>query len=272
MNSTLVDAAFFRSLTSKPQLRPQQRHQLLIVSKRGARAGKHGLELKPVQATQRPNSTGGLNNTNRGEATLRGVVQEFYSSLNAKDSKRLAKLLASDCVIEDNVYYKPLDIKSSRIYFTRLMDAMGKNVKFAIDEVSQGELQPTVAVMWHLEWKGKIIPFTNGCSFYICSGKEASPPVIRRVHIFQESPVKPCKFALEILNIVTNLFDTFPKIAEGFLKNPGAAIQPFLRLYKYYVKPFVVPFLAYYTHLWTLLSKGLAMVFSILCRIIKMVV
>lgn len=32
------------------------------------------------------------------------------------------------------------------------MEAMGKNVKFAIDDVSQG-VEPTVAVMWHL---GKI--------------------------------------------------------------------------------------------------------------------
>lgn len=33
------------------------------------------------------------------------------------------------------------------------MDAMGKNFKFAIDEVSQG-VEPTFAVMWHL---GKIL-------------------------------------------------------------------------------------------------------------------
>ncbi|KAG8047000.1 hypothetical protein GUJ93_ZPchr0008g12581 [Zizania palustris] len=124
MNSTLIDAAFFRrSLTSKSQqLRPPQlQRHLLIVSKRrgaGAAGRKHVLELKPVQAaaTQRPNSTGdGLNknNPNRSDedTLLRGVVQEFYSSLNAKDSERLEKLVASDCVIEDNVYYKPLDIK-----------------------------------------------------------------------------------------------------------------------------------------------------------------
>lgn len=38
-------------------------------------------------------------------------------------------------------------------YFGSLMEAMGKNAKFAIDDVSQG-VEPTVAVMWHL---GKIL-------------------------------------------------------------------------------------------------------------------
>ena len=41
----------------------------------------------------------------------------------------------------------------TRIYFKRLMESMGKNVKFAIDEVCQGA-EHTAAVMWHL---GKIL-------------------------------------------------------------------------------------------------------------------
>jgi len=35
----------------------------------------------------------------------------------------------------------------THIYFKRLMESMGKNVKFAIDEVCQGE-EHTAAVMW----------------------------------------------------------------------------------------------------------------------------
>jgi hypothetical protein len=40
-------------------------------------------------------------------------------------------------------------MQNTHTYFTRLMAAMRKNVKFAIDEVCQG-VEPTVAVMWHL--------------------------------------------------------------------------------------------------------------------------
>lgn len=42
---------------------------------------------------------------------LSDVIQEFYSSLNDKDSAQLKKLISPDCIIEDTAYYKPLDIK-----------------------------------------------------------------------------------------------------------------------------------------------------------------
>ncbi|KAL5684420.1 hypothetical protein ACJX0J_010805, partial [Zea mays] len=93
----------------------------------------------------------------------------------------------------------------THIYFKRLMESMGEKVKFAIDEVCQGAGR-TAAVMWHLEWNGYIIPFSRGCSFYICSVNGAVL-LIRKIHIFNESPLKPGKWALEILNIVTNLFN-----------------------------------------------------------------
>jgi hypothetical protein len=76
------------------------------------------------------------------------------------------------------------------------MEAMGENVKFAIDEVCQGR-ESTIAVVWHLgeflycefkfkcglvmiyhilvaEWNGYVIPFTKGCTFCKCSGNEAA--------------------------------------------------------------------------------------------------
>ncbi|XP_025794360.1 uncharacterized protein LOC112874950 [Panicum hallii] len=147
------------------------------------------------------------------------------------------------------------------------MESMGENVKFATDEVCQGA-EHTAAVMWHLEWNGYTIPFTKGCSFYICS-ENGAVLLIRKVHIFDESPLKPGKWALEILNIVTNLLNMFPKIAEGFLKDPEAVVQPFVKLYKFYVEPFILPFLAYYTHFWTYVARGLTVVLHILYNLIK---
>lgn len=56
----------------------------------------------------------------------------------------------------------------------------------------------------------------------------------------------------------------------GFLKDPEAVVQPFIKLYKFYVKPFVVlPFLAYYTHFWTYVARGLTMVLHILYNLYK---
>ncbi|OEL19300.1 hypothetical protein BAE44_0019681 [Dichanthelium oligosanthes] len=219
MNSTLPSLSF-QSPCFKLQPAPQL---CLLRSPRqsGAHTRKPGLPRKLTHAALGPDRNGGLS------SPLSDIVQEFYSSLNEKNSKRLDKLIAPDCIVEDTAYYKPLDVKCTRIYFKRLMESMGENVKFAIDEVCQGA-EHTTAVMWHLEWNGYIIPFSKGCSFYICS-ENGAELLIRKVHIFDESPLKPGKWALlaliishekfqclqEILNIVTNLLNMFPKIAEG---------------------------------------------------------
>jgi len=116
MNSTLPSISFQSpcfKLQSAPRLRlrPPRRQET-----GGAHTRKPGLPLKPVYAALRPDRNGGLNNPDRRGATLPSsplsdVVQEFYSSLNEKNSKRLDKLIAPDCVIEDTAYYKPLDVK-----------------------------------------------------------------------------------------------------------------------------------------------------------------
>ncbi|CAM0880180.1 unnamed protein product [Alopecurus aequalis] len=227
---------------------------------------------KPIRAILGPNATGGLSNVYRGgnalpSSPLTDVIQEFYSSINDKDIKRLKKLLDPDCVVEHASYYKPLDVKNTDTYFTRLMAAMRKNVKFAIDEVCPG-VEPTVAVMWHLEWNGKIIPFTKGCSFCMCSAN-GEALLIRKVHIFNESPLKPGKLALEILQFVAILFDTLPKEAEAFLKNPEALVRSILKLYKFCVEPFVVYLLAYYIRFWSFVAQGLTMVLGVLYNIFK---
>ncbi|RLN17054.1 uncharacterized protein C2845_PM02G40620 [Panicum miliaceum] len=228
MNSTLPSISL-QSPCFKLQLAPQLR--LRPPRQQPIHTKKQGFPLKPIHAALGPDRNGRLNNPNRRGATLPSsplsdVVQEFYSSLNEKNSKRLDKLIAPDCVIEDTAYYKPLDVKCTHIYFKRLMESMGENVKFATDEVCQGA-EHTAAVMWHPEWNGYTIPFTKGCSFYICS-ENGAMLLIRKVHIFDELPLKPGKWALEILNIVTNLLNMFPKIAEGFLKDPEAVVQPFV--------------------------------------------
>lgn len=130
MNSVLTTISF-QSPSIKLQPSPQQRltpRQQEISGRWGARTRKQDLLPKIIAATLGPNATGGLNNTNsRGNtlpsSPLSDLIQEFYSSLNDKDSRRLEKLIAPDCIIEDTAYYKPLDAKvlpalHFLIYFT----------------------------------------------------------------------------------------------------------------------------------------------------------
>ncbi|OEL19299.1 hypothetical protein BAE44_0019680 [Dichanthelium oligosanthes] len=58
----------------------------------------------------------------------------------------------------------------------------------------------------------------------------------------------------------------------GFLKDPEAVIRPFVKLYKFYVEPFILPFLAYYTHFWKYVAQGLAVVLHILYKLFKWVI
>lgn len=126
INSALTAASFQSPPTFiklQVQLRPQKRRlqhqqQLLIVGNNGAiTIGKQEFVLKPVQATLGPNSTGG-----RGGSPLPDVIQQFYSSLNEKDSKRLENLIAPDCIIDDNAYYKLLDIKVLLVLHSHITD------------------------------------------------------------------------------------------------------------------------------------------------------
>uniref|UniRef100_A0A453MMV4 SnoaL-like domain-containing protein n=1 Tax=Aegilops tauschii subsp. strangulata TaxID=200361 RepID=A0A453MMV4_AEGTS len=164
MNSALTHISF-QSPSFNLIQRPQSRHQQISIKWRK----RQQCSAKPIRAIPGPNATGAYGGGNAlPSSPLTDVIQEFYSSLNDKDITRLEKLISLDCVIEDTAYYKPLDVKNARTYFTRLIKVMGKNAKFAIDEVCQG-VEPTVAVMWHLEWRGEIIPFAKGCSFFMCS-------------------------------------------------------------------------------------------------------
>ncbi|KAF8643985.1 hypothetical protein HU200_066625 [Digitaria exilis] len=269
MNSTSPSVSFQSPCLKLQALAPQPR--LLQLSRRQETSRAR---TKPLHAALGADRYGGLNKANHRDrdatlpsSPLSDVIHEFYSSLNDKNSKRLDSLIAPDCIVEDTAYYKPLDVKCTRIYFKRLMESMGDNVKFVIGEVCQGA-EHTAAVMWRLEWNGYVIPFTKGCSFYICS-ENGAVLLIRKVHIFDESPLKPGKWALNLLNIVTYLLNMFPKMAEGFLKDPEAVVQPFVKLYNFYVEPFILPFLAYYTHFWAYVARGLTVVLHILYSLFK---
>lgn len=111
MNFTLPSISF-----QSPCLKIQPAPQPSLWPPRQQSIKKTGWSLKPIHAALVPDANGGLNNADRRGATLPSsplsdVLQEFYSSLNEKNSKRLDKLMAPDCIVEDTAYYKPLDAK-----------------------------------------------------------------------------------------------------------------------------------------------------------------
>ena len=111
MNSALTLVSF-QSPSFNLQRRPPSRHQQISVNS----GTRKQCSSNPIRAILGPNATGGLSNAYRGGNTLPSspltdVIQEFYSSINDKDIKRLKKLLDPDCVVEHASYYKPLDTK-----------------------------------------------------------------------------------------------------------------------------------------------------------------
>ncbi|XP_042380797.1 uncharacterized protein LOC121973425 [Zingiber officinale] len=182
------------------------------------------------------------------------VVRKFYSSINGKELNSLEKLLSKDCIFQDLVYSRPFKGKSISHYLKDLTRAMGKNVRFVIDGVYEGQ-ELTAAVVWHLEWKNQPIPLTKGCSFFKCSG-DGEQQLIKEAHVFIESPLKLGDFALGMLKITVILFDFLPKVTQRFLQKPEVVLHFVGMMYRVFLRPMMLPLLAYYANLW-LRTEGL---------------
>ncbi|XVF64384.1 hypothetical protein PTKIN_Ptkin09bG0165100 [Pterospermum kingtungense] len=144
------------------------------------------------------------------------LIQEFYRAINVKDIQKLDQLLSDDCVFQDLIFYIPFGGKQSLINFLQeIMDVMGQNVHFAIDDGKEGE--KTTSVTWHLEWKGKEIPFTTGRNFFEfqqVDGKHIIRFNFTKITGVEEFPVKPEDLVLKLLKAVSSVFDSFPSAAD----------------------------------------------------------
>ncbi|ONK72932.1 uncharacterized protein A4U43_C04F25080 [Asparagus officinalis] len=195
------------------------------------------------------------------------VADDFYSSLNKKNRYRLHELIADDCIFQDMAFSKPFKGKEVHHFLRNLTEAMGKDVKFVVDRVYEGD-GLSIAVLWHLEWQKKRIPFATGCSFYDCI-KEKEKFSIKKATVYFESPLKPGEFVLSLLNIISSLFDNFPKQAKWFLEKPHAMIHLLIKAYKILIEPFILPLIVYYTHLWTYGALIISYVLNILQKLLK---
>ncbi|CAN6461955.1 unnamed protein product [Victoria cruziana] len=133
---------------------------------------------------------------------------------------------------------------------------MGSSVRLVVEDEYRSYGQSMVILAWHMEWRGKHIPFTRAHSFFECEA-DGERQRIKKVRVLIEWPLKLGDLALRFLEAVTSLFERFPGPAERFLQNPSAPIAWLLRIYNTFIKPVVWPafsrVILFYTKLWNFL-------------------
>ncbi|XP_050379260.1 uncharacterized protein LOC126796475 [Argentina anserina] len=279
------------TITSIPSIAPRQRICLKAMSgavvasltinrtrkfaqQNGANAMQHGLYVEkkadnglsnnrglfPIVAAKR-NST-----SSPGSLSPSDTIKDFYKCINEKNLKQLGHYISTDCCIDECSFSSPLQGKNVIMkFFKELTEAMGQNIKFSIQNVCEGNDQLTAAVNWHMEWKGKQIPFTRGCSFFE-SSKEQERFIIKKAQIIIESPIKPGHLVLSLLKAVTSLFDGFPRATAWFLRSPHIVFQWIWKIYKIMFAPIIEGYIG----LWNIAIQFLSYAYNILLYISNM--
>lgn len=196
------------------------------------------------------------------------IIMEFYSTINGKNLKQLDKLIADDCFFEDYSFPTPFKGKKEALNFLdQLIACMGRNMKFNVEHIWQGD-DSTAGANWHLDWNKISVPFTRGCSYYKVAS-DGDRLVIKEARILIESPIKLGGLALSIFKMVTFLFDAFPAATEWFLKSPHVIFQLLLKSYKIAVEPIISPLLEWYIRLLNFTAYILAFTLQILQYLVK---
>ncbi|XP_027362582.1 uncharacterized protein LOC113870183 [Abrus precatorius] len=196
------------------------------------------------------------------------IVDEFYTCINEKELRHLREYISEDACFDDYTFTAPFQGKTEVMRFLeQLTDGMGRNVKFRVRRVYEGD-DLHAAANWHLEWKEKQIPFTRGCSFFKLS-KEGENIIILRAEVIIESPIKPGSIVLTLLKNLTSLFDDFPKATEWFLRSPHVILTWILKIHNIFVAPLINPLLDGYIKLWSVFVRLLTYAINIVIFISK---
>ncbi|KAG0625403.1 hypothetical protein M758_2G052000 [Ceratodon purpureus] len=143
------------------------------------------------------------------------MVQEFYAAINRREITSIGDLFADDCVYEDLVFPKPfVGRKAILEFFQKFMDSVGSELEFRVDDITTGD-PDAAGVIWHLEWKGKPLPFSKGCSFYRCKVLNGNRQFVYGRDAV-EPATKPGDFTLVALKGLAALLRTFPSLADRF--------------------------------------------------------
>ncbi|XP_074345845.1 uncharacterized protein LOC141684666 [Apium graveolens] len=209
--------------------------------------------------------------TNNSNFTPSDTIEQFFECINNKNVKQLGTYLANDCLYEDFSFPKPFQGKKEVLnYFLQLTRCMGDKIEFNVEIVSKGEHDDgdgfTIAVYWHLDWNKIQIPFTRGFSLFVLS-KRGEILLIKKVQVVTEPPLKPGTLALNLLKIVTSVFDAFPEATKWFLRSPHVILH---RIYSLVLAPLLKPLLACYINLWKLIATAIIFAFNVYLQISKL--
>ncbi|XP_039114893.1 uncharacterized protein LOC120250172 [Dioscorea cayenensis subsp. rotundata] len=207
------------------------------------------------------------------KSLLYAKIYGFFDLINQKEitEEELDKLISVNCIFDDLAFQNPF--KGNKEIFKYLKDlkkAMGKQIVFKIDQVYEGRDEAVGGVLWHLEWNDLVIPFTKGCSlFHGTKHDETEDILIDQVRIFEESPLKPGKVAVELLKLVSSYFDKYPESTKRFLNKFDEITKWIVKVCKNVMDWIIVPFLKYQTNLWGCAFKILQLLGNLLLKLLN---
>ncbi|RDX73576.1 hypothetical protein CR513_46802, partial [Mucuna pruriens] len=179
------------------------------------------------------------------------TVDQYYKCINEKDLRQLDQCIAEDAYFDDYAFTKPFQGKKEVMSFLeQLTNCLGRNVKFRVRHISEGE-DLTAAASWHMghipfldlltfsmeretnpihqrlhllqvikRWKesdhlvrSKTIKFST-VFYYVKHMLTTNKTIFRRAEVLIESPIKPGSIVLTLLKNVTSVFDDFPNLTE----------------------------------------------------------
>ncbi|XP_039132990.1 uncharacterized protein LOC120270057 [Dioscorea cayenensis subsp. rotundata] len=141
------------------------------------------------------------------------VVRDFYNGINRRDLESVELLIGEDCVYEDLVFSRPfVGRKAILEFFKKFTEGISEDLQFVIDDISN-EDSSAVGVAWHLEWQGKLFPFSKGCSFYRLDVLDGRRQIVYGRDCV-EPATKPGEMALVLIRGVTWLLQQFPQLAD----------------------------------------------------------
>ncbi|XVF79449.1 hypothetical protein PTKIN_Ptkin14bG0223900 [Pterospermum kingtungense] len=97
------------------------------------------------------------------------LVRSFYAGINRHDLASVGLLIAENCVYEDLMFSHPFRGRKAFLEaYKKFIDSTSMDLQLVIDDITSSTNMDssTVGAAWHFEWKGKIFPYSKGCSFY----------------------------------------------------------------------------------------------------------
>ncbi|KAG6514364.1 hypothetical protein ZIOFF_024717 [Zingiber officinale] len=168
------------------------------------------------------------------------VVRKFYSSINGKELNSLEKLLSKDCIFQDLVYSRPFKGKVSNVVVEEPAHSLNQRLQF---------------LQMFRRWRAaahQVIPIT--CLLYLHFYVENfSCMIYKGSSCVHRVAVETRRFCVGDAKDHSHSV-RFP--SEGFLQKPEVVLHFVGMMYRVFLRPMMLPLLAYYANLW-LRTEGL---------------